>query len=195
MKELNSPSIIHSPAERPSYFAFSCILSRHWVLLMKKHSIKPVFVRNCLPTGLGLVCEMGKELAPRSRLERGGRWFSLRLAACHKWGPPGIDPGPHTVQHLPKCSGRWHWEHHHHVCFNAASTKTDQILGGIRRDLTREIRDVIIPRYQALGRPRLEYCVQFWSPQFKKRHTQTEEGLKGSHENNGEPVLQGGWRS
>jgi len=63
-----------------------------------------------------------------------------------------------------------------------ASTKADQILGGIRRDVTREIRDVIIPRYQALGRPRLEYCVQFWSPQFKKRHRQTREGPKESGE-------------
>jgi len=31
-----------------------------------------------------VLCEMGKELASRSRSESGGQWFSLRLAACHK---------------------------------------------------------------------------------------------------------------
>ena len=53
------------------------------------------------------------------------------------------------------------------LCSIAAS-KGNQVLGMIRRHITYKDKSVIVPLYNAIVRPHLEYCIQACSPYIRK---------------------------
>ena len=49
-----------------------------------------------------------------------------------------------------------------------AASKGNLVLGMIRRNITYKEKSLIVPLYNAIVRPHLEYCIQAWSPYLRK---------------------------
>ena len=49
-----------------------------------------------------------------------------------------------------------------------AAQKANCILGYIKRSVVSRLREVILPLNTALQRPHLKYCIQMWSPLYKR---------------------------
>ena len=49
-----------------------------------------------------------------------------------------------------------------------ATSKGNQVLGMIRRNITYKENSLMVPLYKTIIRPHLEYCIQAWSPYLRK---------------------------
>ena len=49
-----------------------------------------------------------------------------------------------------------------------AASKSNQILGMIRRNITYTVKGFVVPLYKAIVRHNLEYCIHAWRPYLRK---------------------------
>ncbi|CAM5091881.1 unnamed protein product [Eretmochelys imbricata] len=56
-----------------------------------------------------------------------------------------------------------------------AMKKANAALGCVRQGISNRDKEVLLPLYKELVRSHLEYCVQFWSPMFKKDEFKREQ--------------------
>ena len=49
-----------------------------------------------------------------------------------------------------------------------AASKSNRVLGMIRRNITYKENSLIVPLYKAIVRPHLEYCIHAWNPHLRK---------------------------
>ena len=64
-----------------------------------------------------------------------------------------------------------------------AASKGNQVLGMIRRHITYKDKSLIVPRYKAIVRSHLEYCIQACSPYLRKDIDMLEQKYRGEQLN------------
>ena len=60
------------------------------------------------------------------------------------------------------------------------ASKGSKVLGMIRRNITYKDNSLIVPRYKAIVRPHLEYCIHAWSPYLRKYIDMLEKIQRGT---------------